>query len=102
MDTPYIRKIKFPEGEFDFVSCQIALFDETSGGEKILTSTFWSYIAVGMPGIDSLDSCSKELQYFDNTKIFAYAQDIQEFNDWVNNDGWDFIILDYEKEFDDE
>lgn len=100
MDQPYIRKVKFPEGTFDFVNCEIAMFEKDDGGSKNVTSTFHSYIAIGMPGIDMAANISPELKFFDETKIFAYAQDMNELMEWSTNGGWDFIILDYEKEVD--
>lgn len=99
MEEPFIRKIKFPEGTFDFINCEIALFEEDSNGQRDITMTFSAYIAIGMPSIDMADNVSKELKYFDENKIFAYAQTLDEFREWFENGGWDYIILDYEKEY---
>jgi hypothetical protein len=98
METPFIRQFIFPEGTFDFVNCEIAMFQEDDNGQREITSTFHSFIAIGMPGIDMSGDTSKELKYFDESKVFAYAQDLNEFKVWIEEGGWDFIILDYEKE----
>lgn len=98
MEEPFIRQIKFPEGTFDFINCEIAMFDEDENGQRDIKSTFMAYIAIGMPSIDMVDKPSKELKYFDENKIFAYAQTLDEFMEWFKDGGWDFTILDYEKD----
>ena len=92
---PKITQITFDEGVFDLVWCVIGQTDY----EQII-STFEAFICVSNPGVNFDDNISEKLRKFDETRIYAYADDINEFEDWVTNGGWDFKILDYEKEED--
>ena len=88
---PKITTIDFPDGQFNYVYCVIAMMDE-----DIMTSTFEAFIGIG---IDiNIDTCSNQYLKFDESNVFCYAVDIDEFFDWYNNGGWDFKILDYELE----
>lgn len=88
---PLITTIEFPDGKFDYVWCVIAMKDG-----DIVTSTFEAFVGLG---IDiNLTECSKEYLAFDETRVFSYAQDLDELFEWHTKGGWDFRILDYEKE----
>lgn len=86
---PYIISIKFEDGTFDYIWCLIAMLD----GDMI-TNQFEAYIAIGVD--INIDTCSKEYLSFDESRVFCYAQDLDEFFSWYDNGGWDFKILDYE------
>ena len=90
---PKITKVAFDEGVFDLVWCVIAQTDY----DQIL-STFESFICVNNPSVNFADPVSEELRRFDEANIYSYAEDMAEFESWVNDGGWDFKILDYEKE----
>ena len=88
---PLITTIKFPDGEFDYIWCVVAMKDE-----EVVTATFEAFVGIG---IDiNLTECSKEYLAFDETRVFNYAEDLNEFFGWHTDGGWDFRILDYEKE----
>lgn len=93
LGKPKITKVVFDEGVFDLVWCVIA---QTDYGQ--ILSTFEAFICVNNPGVNFDDSVSEELRKFDETKIYSYAEDMAEFENWINDGGWDFKILDYEKE----
>lgn len=88
---PKITTIKFPDGEFHYIWCVIALKDE-----DIVTSTFEAFIGIGVDV--TIGECSDEYLRFDETRVFCYAADLDEFYGWHIDGGWDFRILDYEKE----
>lgn len=90
---PVITKVNFPvEGTLDYIFCVIAMTDD-----DVITSTFEAFIGVGIN--INISDCSDSYRKFDETRVFNYAQDLDEFFDWYNNGGWDFKILDYEKEY---
>lgn len=82
-----ITKVSFPEGEFDFVWCLIS-YDEES-------ISFESFIGVDV-SIPNATTASQEFQIFDQ-KVLSYANDWDEFEEWVKDGGFDFKILDYER-----
>ena len=91
---PRITTVEFPDGTFDYIYCVIAMMDE-----DIVTSTFEAFIGLG---IDiNIETCSDKYRMFDETRVFSYAADLEEFFQWYNDGGWDFKILDYEKDEDD-
>lgn len=93
MEKPEITVLNFPEGKFELVWCLIA---QTDGDEII--STFESFIAVDYPEVDFAGEVSERLRLFDENRVFAYVWGLEQFEDIVLNGGWDFKILDYEKE----
>jgi hypothetical protein len=88
---PRITTIEFPDGVFDYIWCLIGMQDE-----GIVVSTYEAFVGIGVK-VNVID-CSPEYLKFDETRVFNYAQDLDEFFDWYNNGGWDFKILDYEKD----
>ena len=91
LSKPLITTIKFPDGEFDYIWCVIAMKDG-----DIVTSTFEAFVGIGVD--INVTECSPEYLRFDETRVFNYAQDLDEFFTWHIDGGWDFRILDYEKE----
>lgn len=89
---PKITTIEFPDGTFDYIWCVVGRTED----DDIVTTTFEVFIGIGVD--INVAECSKEYLAFDETRVFSYAQDLDEFFDWYNNGGWDFKILDYEKE----
>jgi hypothetical protein len=82
-----ITKVSFPEGDFEYVWCLVAMEDECL--------SFEAFIGVGID-IDNWDSVSQKCRSFDE-KVLAYARDWDEFESLVLNGGHDFNILDYER-----
>lgn len=90
---PLITTFEFPDGKFDYIWCVVAMKDE-----EVVTATFEAFVGIG---IDiTIGECSQEYLRFDETRVFSYAQDLDEFFEWHTKGGWDFRILDYEKEVD--
>jgi hypothetical protein len=92
MENPQITTLDFPEGKFDLIWCLIGQTD----GEEII-STFEAFIAVNFPDVNFDSKVSDELRRFDETRIYAYAHGLSEFENLIENGGWDFKILDYER-----
>jgi hypothetical protein len=92
---PKVTQKTFDEGVFDLIWCVIG---QTDYGQVI--STFESFICVNPPEVNFADPVSEKLRKFDENAIYAYAENMAEFERWVNEGAWDFKILDYEKEED--
>lgn len=90
---PLITTLEFPDGKFDYIWCVVAMKDG-----DIVTATFEAFVGLGVD--INLTECSEKYLSFDETKVFNYAQDLEEFFGWHTDGGWDFRILDYEKEVD--
>jgi hypothetical protein len=90
---PKITQIIFDEGVFDLIWCVIAQTDYED-----IVATFECFICINNPWVNFADNVSEKLRKFDETSIYAYAEGIEEFESWFVNGGWDFKILDYEKE----
>lgn len=91
---PLIVPIDFPDGKFNFIWCLIGMVENP---EDEPSATFEAYVGIG-DQIEDWESVSAQLRLFDETKVFYYAQDLDDFFGIVKDGGGDFKILDYEKE----
>ena len=82
-----ITRVSFPEGECDFVWCLLAYNEQSIN--------FESFIGVNVC-ILTAEGASEEFQNFDKN-VFNYADDWDQFEDWVKSGGFDFTIVDYER-----
>jgi len=92
--NPLVVPIEFPDGKFNFIWCLIGMIDEPDEEPE---TTFEAYVGLGAE-IEDWDKVSPQLRLFDETKVFYYAQDLEDFFHIFENDGGDFKILDYEKD----
>lgn len=87
MDDALVVKINFPEGDLDFI--RVLIKTDTD-------SVFETWIGIGLDVIPALGKVSAELFNFDML-VHSYAEDMDEFWNWVRNGADDFEILDYER-----
>jgi len=88
---PNIITVKFPEGDFDFIWCEVCAIED---GEPAYS--YEAFVGLGV-NVEDMTKASDELSLFDVHKVFTYVPTIQDFfyRHFVDDD---FIIHSYERD----
>lgn len=102
---PDIVTVKFPEGDFDFIWCEVCVMENREPAYS-----YEAFVGLGV-NIEDITKVSDELAIFDAHKVFTYVPTLQDFfyrhfcdDDFIINsyerDERDIILFDY-SEWDD-
>lgn len=91
---PDIITVTFPEGDFDFIWCDLCVTDNGEGA-----SFYPAFIGIGVD-VQDITKVSEELSLFDAYKVFTYVPNLQDFfQAFMEGMEW-YKIVNYEVNYD--